>query len=123
MPDQPNFAKEGDVINWGCSVSNKGEVRELPDWLGNAVLSVIQQLGQDIREKRGSVENVQILIDAIKACKNKLTPLAQAGQNEDDLGRSRKSGTSARRRFAKGFISKSLREYRSHVRILIRMLN
>ena len=52
---------------------------ELPVWLGNAVSCVIQQLKQDIREKGNSVENVQILIESIKDCKNKLTTVAHAG--------------------------------------------
>ena len=72
-------------------------VSELPAWLGDAILSVIQQLKQDSREKGGSVENVQILIEAIKDCRNRLTTVAQAVegklqlcQNEDERGRARK---------------------------------
>ena len=70
----------------------------LPAWLGNTVVSVMQQLKQDSREKADIVENVQILIEAIKDCKNRLTTVAQAGegklqncQNEDERTGARKA--------------------------------
>ena len=80
------------------AIREEGETAsELPAWLGNAVSGVIQQLKQAIREKGDIVENVQILIEAIKDCESRLSELAQEGernprirQNEDGRERARK---------------------------------
>ena len=65
--------------------------------MGNAVLRAIKQLEQDSREKGNIVENVQMPIEVIKDCKNKLATVAQEGagklqicHNEGGRARARK---------------------------------
>ena len=68
------------------SVRNKASSRkaliELPAWLGNAILCVIQQLKADSHAKANRLESVQILIEAINGRKNKLTTVANEGEGK-----------------------------------------
>ena len=60
---------------------------ELPSWLGNAILCVCVCVCHTTTETKqpregGSLENVQILIEAINGCKNKSTTVSQAGEGK-----------------------------------------
>ena len=74
IKDAPLGINGGGWGGWG------GAVGELPIWLGSEVLNDIHQLKQDSREKGNSLENGQILIEAIS--KNKSTTVAQEGEGK-----------------------------------------
>ena len=58
---------------------------ELPCWLGNTIVSAIQQLEEESRAKEGVAANVQILVEAINECKLKFTTVAKEGEGNTHL--------------------------------------
>ena len=131
MSKQSNFVKEGMLSIEDVPLEIRGEegktVIDLPAWLGNEVSSAIQQLKQDSREKGHIVEKVQILIEAIKDCKNRLTTVAHEGagklqlcQNEDGRGRARKKWYEFLKQILEEIyfeITEGIQELRAHINL------
>ena len=97
------------------------KVMGIPEWPDTQVLSAIQQLKQVSHEQGAILANVQILAEVIENFKNELATVAQSGdekphlcQNEEERGRSRRKWYEFLKKVCVwGFISKSMREYRS----------
>ena len=104
-------------------VALKGEegkaVGEIPFWLDSTIVGTIQQRKKDSHVGENIIDNVQILVETMKNCKNKMTTVAQHGGTyscaEMKLSGSRRdrSGTKSRSRYWAQCTLKSLRECRS----------